>query len=407
LERGTVATDWTPANSDIATAADLTSLTTRVTTAESKITDTAIVNTVTASSAYKNDLSFSTMSSTSKLFRNLCGFESNVSSLTGYIVIKTPITQSYMCKIQLSGYNYIAATSNFDASVSFYAYSTGTTFTKYSYTSLGNFEITGVKLARDASNKVVIILNTDTTAYSYPKIVVESALIGFNNPPATYKDGWSIEVTTDISAYTIKDTVTGMGVQQSISAQGTSLTALTTRVTTAESKITDSAIIDTVISSSDYAENVGNAIAQSAESVLSAAAAQYAHVSDVTLLNERVSSIQTQTESDIEYKFSQAKTYAIDVTEGMRTYIDEIQSYQRFSVDGLELGILGSPFITKLGNAKLSFLQNGTEIAYISNNKLYITAAEVTDRLSIGTAANGYLDMVTTPQGVGFKWRTV
>ena len=34
------------------------------------------------------------------------------------------------------------------------------------------------------------------------------------------------------------------------------------------------------------------------------------------------------------------------------------------------------------------------------------TRLEVVEQISIGTTANGYLDMVTTPTGVGFKWRS-
>jgi hypothetical protein len=47
----------------------------------------------------------------------------------------------------------------------------------------------------------------------------------------------------------------------------------------------------------------------------------------------------------------------------------------------------------------------GTELAYFSDNKLYVTRLEAVNQISIGTSANGFLDIVTTPTGVGFKWR--
>ena len=59
-----------------------------------------------------------------------------------------------------------------------------------------------------------------------------------------------------------------------------------------------------------------------------------------------------------------------------------------------------------LHGSRLAFVQSGTELAYFSDNKLYVTRLEVVEQISIGTAANGYLDMVTTPTGVGFKWRS-
>lgn len=60
----------------------------------------------------------------------------------------------------------------------------------------------------------------------------------------------------------------------------------------------------------------------------------------------------------------------------------------------------------RLTNTRLAFVQSGKELAYFSDNKLYVTRLEVVEQISIGTANNGYLDMVTTPTGVGFKWRS-
>lgn len=59
----------------------------------------------------------------------------------------------------------------------------------------------------------------------------------------------------------------------------------------------------------------------------------------------------------------------------------------------------------RLTNTRLSFMHGAIEVAYFSDNKLHITQAEVSERISVGTTANGYLDIVTTPSGVGFKWR--
>ncbi len=50
----------------------------------------------------------------------------------------------------------------------------------------------------------------------------------------------------------------------------------------------------------------------------------------------------------------------------------------------LELGDNASGYTVKLNNQRLSFYDGDNEVAYISNNKLYITGAEVTDSLQIG-----------------------
>ena len=61
--------------------------------------------------------------------------------------------------------------------------------------------------------------------------------------------------------------------------------------------------------------------------------------------------------------------------------------------------------MARLGTTKLSFLQDGSEVAYISNNRMHITEARVTEKLSIGTEDNGYFDWITTNTGLALKWR--
>lgn len=151
--------------------------------------------------------------------------------------------------------------------------------------------------------------------------------------------------------------------------------------------------------------DVNSQIGTALSNLLTDVEAAFVNKDDMTLLVEQVNSQAEQTGQDIEYVFERSRLYAVELTEGMKGYIDTIQAYQRFSVDGLELGVLGSPFIAKLGNTRLSFLQDGTEVAYISNNKLYITHAEISGSLTVGNPDNGYLEVLSTPSGVGFVWR--
>ena len=72
----------------------------------------------------------------------------------------------------------------------------------------------------------------------------------------------------------------------------------------------------------------------------------------------------------------------------------------------LDMSASSSSMRMRLTNTRLAFVQAGTEVAYFSDNKLYVTRLEAVEQISIGTAANGYLDIVTTPSGVGLKWRT-
>ena len=88
----------------------------------------------------------------------------------------------------------------------------------------------------------------------------------------------------------------------------------------------------------------------------------------------------------------------------------DLYSFFRFYSDSgnvphLEMGASDSRMKMDLTNSRLSFKMDGGEVAYFSDNKLYVTNVEAIERMSVGTPANGYLEMVTTDTGVGFMWR--
>lgn len=95
------------------------------------------------------------------------------------------------------------------------------------------------------------------------------------------------------------------------------------------------------------------------------------------------------------------------VQSNLESYQTSVSTYMRFDSSGvLELGQTGNNFKTQITNTKLSFLEGSSEIAYISNQSMYITTARVTDTLSIGTNNGyGYFDWTVTPTGLGLKWR--
>lgn len=101
-------------------------------------------------------------------------------------------------------------------------------------------------------------------------------------------------------------------------------------------------------------------------------------------LNERISSLQTQTSREIRNTFTEAKEYADEQYGVARDYVTTAQTWQRFSADGIEQGKLGSPFKSRLNNEELGFYENEQKVAYISNHKFMITVGEVEDSLMIG-----------------------
>lgn len=78
--------------------------------------------------------------------------------------------------------------------------------------------------------------------------------------------------------------------------------------------------------------------------------------------------------------------------EGTNERINEINNYLSYSVDEdgvgvVTLGTSNSQIVLKQKNDRVFFEQNGKEVAYISNNKLYITDAEFLNSIQIGNFA--------------------
>lgn len=59
-------------------------------------------------------------------------------------------------------------------------------------------------------------------------------------------------------------------------------------------------------------------------------------------------------------------------------------TWARLDNEGLHLGTGTGRFETVLSDTRLSFKQDGSEVAYVSNNKLYINSAEIISQLKIG-----------------------
>ena len=96
-----------------------------------------------------------------------------------------------------------------------------------------------------------------------------------------------------------------------------------------------------------------------------------------------------------------------DVSSELNGYKSYVETYQRFSSDGIELGKKGGKFTALLSNEALEFCESGNAIASISNQKMIIKRAEVSDSLGIGTndEDTGFFDLAMTPEGMGITWR--
>ena len=91
-----------------------------------------------------------------------------------------------------------------------------------------------------------------------------------------------------------------------------------------------------------------------------------------------------------------------DSLEGLSEDIAYFQTTFRLSGEGLEIGRTEDPFKLFLTNNRMSFLDSGTEVAYVSDRKMFITEAEITNSFKVGNhLIERYSDEITFVRWVG------
>lgn len=118
------------------------------------------------------------------------------------------------------------------------------------------------------------------------------------------------------------------------------------------------------------------------------------------------STVFSQTVDGWVMSFNEFKSNTESANKETTTNFEEIRKYIRFIEGNIELGDENNDLKCIITNTKISFTQNGAEVAYISNNKLHITNAEVLDRFTVGNPTSGYFDWIPRANGnLGMKWR--
>ena len=151
----------------------------------------------------------------------------------------------------------------------------------------------------------------------------------------------------------------------------------------------------------------GEAVAQialTAEQIRSEVKRDYATNDQVGQMNETLSTLAEQSENNFTWTVTKVNEIIEDAAASdslTREQLNLIHTYMRFGEDGLTIGKAGNPLTFRVVNDRLAFYMNDTEVAYLSDNKLYVTQAEILARLQIGKFAyepqsNGNLSVIYT-----------
>ena len=143
-------------------------------------------------------------------------------------------------------------------------------------------------------------------------------------------------------------------------------------------------------------------ISNEGDSIRQEVQATYALASDMSQVKTQVGTLSQQSESNFTWAVTRINQLQEDLTNAHEATEEELaifRTYMSFDDNGLVIGKTGNPFTFRVVNDRLAFYMNDTEVAYLSNNKLYVTQAEILSKLIIGHFAfepqtNGNLSLI-------------
>lgn len=134
-------------------------------------------------------------------------------------------------------------------------------------------------------------------------------------------------------------------------------------------------------------QEVNGNIEQTGEAIKSSVYEKVYLKDDVDTLLSSVNTEVEQTKTSWQVTFNQLVKQLNDYSDGSDAAFDEIRKYIRFEDGNILLGNSSSPLILRIRNDRIQFLQNGYEVAYISDQRMYNTTCEIINQLRIADSA--------------------
>ncbi len=137
-------------------------------------------------------------------------------------------------------------------------------------------------------------------------------------------------------------------------------------------------------------------IQQTSEEIMLEVSEEYATNGDVTA---QVETSLTQLSDSFNFLFTTLQATVDENDAEARTQFETIQKYIRFEDGNIILGEAGNELVLRIENDRISFLDAGAEVAYLSNQRLYVTDAHFLHSLRVGSfawvpRANGNLSLM-------------
>lgn len=126
-----------------------------------------------------------------------------------------------------------------------------------------------------------------------------------------------------------------------------------------------------------------SAFEQNSTAIMAQVSELYTKITDFERYKSNVSTQFTQTNDSFTYQFNTLTEIINNLDADSAAQFNNIIRYIRFVDGDIILGEVNNSLMLKISNDKISFLQNGIEVAYMTDNKLYITDGEFLNSLQL------------------------
>lgn len=128
-------------------------------------------------------------------------------------------------------------------------------------------------------------------------------------------------------------------------------------------------------------------ILQSCEAMIQTATAEYVRTGDFTTYQQTISTQFEQTAEQITMKFTEATRQIEDVNGDLQQKYNERMKYIRFVDGNIILGEEGNEITLTIENDRMTFKQNGQDVAWFEDDKFHVADGEFTVSAQIGQFA--------------------
>lgn len=148
-------------------------------------------------------------------------------------------------------------------------------------------------------------------------------------------------------------------------------------------------------------QNLSSTVQVSEDNIKAAVSETYSLKDETEALVSSVSTELTVTKESFEIEFQRFNADIQAVSKGVDVEFEEIRKYIRFEDGKVYIGEVGNELELQIANDRISFLQDGAEVAYFSNRKLFVTDTQILHSLQLGNfafmpRANGNLSFKRT-----------